>query len=255
MKGKPLLAAAVIVLLAIGANADIAPTKLRDVIQDSQKSIAKKLALHVTNAAEIAQQMVNAYDAQHPTDVWLEVLSVKQLQKLVKERTNDLAPRFLLLGRELADDQDCGNWFLTLKEAYGLCTNEVQRVTSLALGTMGVAGLMEKPFGKEMLVDLSQWLEKLSSQHPSLAVKDKIQCLRLFVALGTEAYAEVSLYARGTAFRTLVPLWLMSKGKWELALHEVRELKKFFDLLDDEKDTLEVFESVLKGITEKKPAK
>jgi hypothetical protein len=238
-----------------GGDADIPASNLREAIQDGQKVIQKRLASQATNVTEVVEQIVSAYDAQHPTDLWLDVLSMRQLQKLARERTNDLAPRLLLLPRELTSNEDCDNWFATLKEAYGLCSNEEQRVACLVLATGATWSLESKVFGKAMLGDLSQWLKNLSSPRLSPAVRDKIPYLQLAIALGTEAYADAPVYATGTSFRTLIPIWMMSKGNWELALREVQRLKQLPDLSNEEKSTLDFFESSLKDITRKKSGK
>lgn len=222
-----------------------------DAMREGKALIQGKLTSKFTNVVQILEDMVHAYDAQHPADLWLDVLSVKDLQDLAQRRPKDLPPRLMLLPRELVDDKDCTNWFATLKEAYTLSTNEQERVTCLALAFASAFSLEAKGFGRPMLLEMKRWLDHLSSQRPSPAVAEKIKYLRLCVALGTEAYADVPIYAEDTPIRTMTPLWLMSKSKWELALTEVRRLKQRTDLTSEEERTLDFFESLLKGIVEK----
>ena len=248
------LAAALILLLVNGAIADIPPSPaLRETMKTGEQLIQRQLMTQFTNVETTMKELLGAYNARHPEDLWIETLSVKQLQRLVLTRSNDLAPRLLLLAREPEDDTDSQEWLANLKASYTLATNEPVRVTCLVLAMGGTFALEGKPFGKAMLRDLEQWLQKLKAQQPEPAVAEKIKYLQLFGALGTESYADVPVYAQGTPFRTLAPLWLMSKGKWELALKEVRQLKALPDLSRDEGSTLDAFESVLKGMTEKKP--
>jgi hypothetical protein len=255
MKLRKFVLLGLIVLPVPGGWADIPPVGLADAIRQRQQTMQIKFARQITNVLQSAQEMVNAYDALHPQDLKLEFFSLKQLRRLVEARTNDLVPRLMLLCNSLADDEECRLWFATLNEGYALCTNEEQRVTCLAMAAVAVFGLEAKQFGKGMLGDLKEWLKQLSSQKPTPAIAVRIQYLHLFAALATEAYADVQVYAKGTPFRTLSPLWMMSKRQWELALEEVRKLKTLSDLESDEKSALDVFERVLEGVLEKKPEK
>jgi len=244
-----------LLLLVWHAGADVPSTDLPGAMRQGRKLIENRLALESTNTSDIVEQMMHAYDAQHPQDIQIEFLSMKQLQRLAQARTNDLVPRLLLLSRELTSDEDCAAWFAALKGGYAQCTNEGQRVTCLMLASLGVFQLEGKRFGKAMLGELKPWLNSLSSDRPTPAIAGKIQLMQLFAALGTEAYSEAPIYGRSTPFRTLAPLWMMSKGKWELALKEVQAVKQLPDLESDEKSMMDAFESILKGITEKKTDK
>jgi len=255
MKTIKLVLVGLILLPAAGAWAEIPTAGVPDPIRQQEHGMQNKMLSQLTNALQLAQEMANAYDAQHPQDLKLEFFSLKQLRRLADARTNDLAPRLMLLGNSLADDEECKLWFTTLTESYALGTNEAQRATCLAMAAVAAFGMESKHFGKEMLGDLKEWLKKLSSQKPTPTIASKIQYLNLFTALATEAYADVRVYAKDTPFRTLVPMWLMSKHQWALALEEVQNLKTLPDLEPEDKKALDVFENMAKAMIDNKSQK
>src|SRR5215218_1888651 len=138
----------VFLVVALNAVADIPATDLPGAMRQGQKLFQKKLGAQHTNAAEIAEGMMHAYDKQHSQDIQIEFLSVKQLQRMLQARTNDLVPRLVFLANEITREEDCDSWFTALKEGYTLCTNEEQRVTCLALASISVLALEDKKFGK-----------------------------------------------------------------------------------------------------------
>jgi hypothetical protein len=245
-----------VVLIAFSCNADIPENKLRDTLRNGQSLITAEIESQATNAFDALTRMAREYDSQHPADLWINTLSFKELKSLATVRTNELVPRLFLLQRELADDSDCDEWYATLRESWALSTNAEQRVVCLSLSMTSTFLLEQEKFGRPMLRQMETWLKQItsnSSNGPVLAAK--IQYLRLFVALGLQDDANVALLAKGTAFQTLEPLWLMSKGQWERALEAVKRVKQLRDLGKEESNMLNAFESVLKGILEKKPAK
>lgn len=244
-------------MLAAGLRAD-GPSEadLRAAVQKGPALLSQGLENQMTDAFLIAQQIGLAYEAHQTNGTKLSDMLLPELQMYVRKHTNDLAPRLLLLARpELIDDFDCDRWFRNLKITYTLCTNDEQRVACLVIPALTLLDLEKRTYGRQMLVDFKNWLHEISEPPPSAVVRDKINYLNLFVSLGLREYEEVSRYAVGTPFRAITPLWMMSKGKWELALQEVIKLRKLPDLKENEVQMLDGFEPILRGVTEKKGGK
>lgn len=227
---------------------------LGDAMRDGAKDTDKRMESETAWALEKAGEVFSAYDDRHPLDLHLDFLSVNQLKRIARERANDLAPRLMLLPREVKNDEDAQDWFASLKEAYSLSANHEQRVITLSLAMTAVFTLEHQSFGRTMLKDLKLWLDALPpAQAASLSIK--VQLLRLFIAMGLENYDDVSLYAKGTPFRALAPLWMMSKGKWDHALEEAHRAKAQPDLDANEKTLVDMYESVLAGTIQHGKAK
>lgn len=248
---RSLLIGAAMMLIAASTNADVPKPDLQEAVRAGQQSFQKRLTSQTTNAFDVLKALITAYDESHPSDIWLETLSAKRLQKLINERPGDLAPRLLLVPRGLTSDEDCDAWLVNLKKGFKLCTGVEQQATCLALALPTTLNLEGKLFGKPMLTNLALWLKILSPKHPAL--NEKIQYLQLFTAIATEALSDVTVFAKGTAFQSLTPIWLMSKGKWKSALAETRVAKEQPDLSAEDKRMLDLFESILVDITQKKP--
>jgi hypothetical protein len=219
-------------------------------------SVSEEISRHSTNDDTIVESLIRNYDAQHPKDLWLNVLSTKDLKKLARERTNDLAPRLLLLMQDLKNDHDCEEWFVTLKESFALCTNEAHRAACLSLAFPASFTISTKEFGKPMLRKMETWIGEISAENPIFA--ERTRYIRLATALGLGEDSNVSLYIKDTPIRFLEVLYLMTKAKWETALAKAQELKAQRNLDNNEKAILDELDLILTGIVsdrKKKAAK
>jgi len=221
-------------------------------------SVGEQIAKQSTNAFTIVENLIRDYDAQHPKDLWLNVLSDKDLKKLARERTNDLAPRLLLLMQDLQNDHDCEEWFVTLKESLALCTNEAHRVACLSMAFFGSCKISPEKFGKPTLRKMETWLDEISVKDKNPFFAERVRYLRLNTALGLGEDSNVSLYIKDTPVRFLEVLYLMTKAKWETALAKAQELKAQPHLESDEKAIVDELDLILASVvsdTKKKAAK
>ena len=242
-----------VLLLTASALADVPTPTLKQVMQEGAALIDERIETQKLWAVTFTDELIKSYDAAHTNEPPLKYLFPVHLKILCRERTNALAPRLMLLTRELQDDRDCSAWFATLKEAYEISTNEEQRAVSLSQAFPSAFLLEPKKHGRPMLKEMKEWLAKISDTE-SIAMLKKVRGLQLCVALGLEEYANVPRYARDTPLETLTPLWMMSKGKWALALQEVQRLKglRSTHFSIEEKAMLDKFESILTKLVEPK---
>jgi hypothetical protein len=185
-----------------------------------------------------------------PNASWAE--SMSDYRVLKEHGPNDLLPKLIVLMRAPGDAKDNREWLDTLKEAYAVSTNDQQR--AIAFGISMVKGMQPETnaFAKAMLSDLSAWLKSLEpAVSSSLLLAPRLKLAQALVATGTGNIDEALHYSKGTPAYTLMPLWLMSKGKWERAREVLSEVKLLPDLSEDDRAMIRTLENLLQGMKEK----
>jgi len=257
MNLRGIITAGIIWACSLGLNIGVtaAEPDISKAAQESQILLARGLETQFTNAFDYLQKLVNTYNAKHSKDQSLDELSPTGLRMVTIKEPGELAPKLLFLSLELTDEDDCERWLRMLKSAYMLATNDLQKITCLVMSAGNTLALEQKTIGRKMLGEMAVWLKQEYAKESSVLVAQKLKLMIVLSALGLKAYEDVTAYAIDTPFRAAAPLWMMSKGKWELALQEVIKLRKLPDLTQNETAMLDGLEPIARGVVEKKSAK
>lgn len=242
-------------LLDIHPSSHAADTNLHSFAAQNERLLSKQIETESADAIAYAAKLASTYTSKYPNAENLDDLTPTTLRLLIIQKPEELAPKLLFLMQGLADDDDCDRWFRNLKAAYTLSTNDMQRATCLVFATGNTITLERKPFGRKMLAEISSWLKQEQGKNKSMLVEQKLRVMIVFTALGLNDYETVSTLAIDTPFRAAAPLWMMSKGKWELALAEIEKVRKQKDITADETGLLDGLEPIVRGVAEKRAIK